>query len=355
MKTWQQKLSLLLALQLLLVAGVFVLNKNALPSRAAQPLMAESSSALDKLVFSDANSSVTLNKKAGSWQLADLYQLPAEQSKVAQVLAELGDTKLTWPVATTANSHSRFEVDNKKFQRHIQAYKGDKLVADIYLGSSPGFKKIHLRRASDEDVYVAELSQYDFAVKASDWLSKDLLKASDITQVSGADFTLERSSANKEAGQKAGQKAGDSWSFTKLDLAEGQVAPQVDASKAQALLGDFAAINVLDAVKKPPQGQSLSFSVISPQGNWQYEFVKADKNYYLKRSDRDIYFKINQSDYDKFARQNLAELSARAAEVSTSEADAKDKGQAVPNAKLAPVAKPSVAKLTSQTATPGAN
>lgn len=319
MKTWQQKLGLILAAQLLLAMAVFAVNKNGASNQSAQPLMDQPSSAIDKLVFSDANSSATLTKSGSQWLLPDLFQLPAEQAKVDAVLAHLGDTKLTWPVATTASSHERFEVDAKKFQRHIQAYQGDKLVADIYLGTSPGFKKIHLRRAKDDDVFAVDMSQYDFAVKASDWLPKDLLNAKDISQVTGGDFTLVRKAADASqavknlAANSMKPPAADSWSFANLNLQEGQMAPQVDAAKAQALANSFAQLNLQDAVTTKPQGASLNFSVNTPAGNWQYEFIKADKDYYVKRSDRDIYFKINQYDYDKFAKQNLAALTVKEA------------------------------------------
>ena len=58
----------------------------------------------------------------------------------------------SWPVANTASTRERFEVTEENHQRHIVAKAGDDTVADIYLGTSPGYRKTHARRTGEDEI-----------------------------------------------------------------------------------------------------------------------------------------------------------------------------------------------------------
>ena len=167
---WQKRLTILLIVQVLLVIGLLAYQQNSRVQVNAQPLLSVGIADIDRMVIQDASNKATLQKTGDQWQLPELQQLPVDKQKLDDILQKLDGTKLSWPVTTTASSHERFEVSDSKFQRHIELFQGDSKKAELWLGTSPGFKKIHLRRAGEEQVYAVELTSFEFASEAKDWL-----------------------------------------------------------------------------------------------------------------------------------------------------------------------------------------
>ena len=289
---WPRYLAVLLIVQLLLAMGIYAYQRNAQPQIEAQPLLGFALEDADKLIISDANQQVTLQKNNGSWQLPELQQLPVDATKLNSLLDKIKGTKLTWPMTNTASSHERFEVADDKFQRRVQIIQGDKTQAEILLGSSPGFKKVHLRRAGEEPVYAVELSSFEFATSSKDWLDKNLLAAKEPTKIQGPDYVL--------------QKEGDAWRFAN------EAENSVDTNKAKALVDAMANLMVQEPASSTPSGDTVSIKLSDTQGDWQYDFVKAGDDYFVKRSDRDSFFKISQYDYERIAGVGKSGLTAAA-------------------------------------------
>jgi hypothetical protein len=153
---WKRNLILLLVIQVLLVMGLFAWHKHHQPKLEAKQLLDFSISDVDRLIIHDASNHVSLKKSGTDWLLPDMNSLPVDVKKLDDLLDKLKNTKLTWPVTTTASSHERFEVSTDKFQRRVELYQGDKKLGELLLGSSPGFKKIHVRREGENEVYAAE-------------------------------------------------------------------------------------------------------------------------------------------------------------------------------------------------------
>lgn len=294
LKLWQRRLTILFIAQVLLILGVFAYQENSRVQVDAQPLLGIKSADIDRIVIQDASNKVTLQKTGSQWQLPELHQLPVDKQKLDEILQKLDGTKLTWPVTTTASSHERFEVAGDKFQRRIELFQGDAKKADIWLGSSPGFKKIHLRRKGENQVYAVELTAFEFATAANDWLQSNLLAVKDVNSIKAADYEL--------------QKTGDAWSF----VAAGQNAntEKADASKVTELINTFGNLQVQGVVTQVPRGETTRVSIKSVTGEFNYEFTKAGSDYFVKRSDRDLYFKLSQTEFDRIANVNQVSLIA---------------------------------------------
>ena len=276
---WPRYLAVLLIVQLLLAIGIYAYQRNAQPHINAQPLLGINLDDADKLVISDASQQVVLQKSGAAWQLPELQQLPVDAAKLNSLLDKIKGTKLTWPITTTASSHERFEVADNKFQRRVQIIQGDKTLAEILLGTSPGFKKVHVRRAGEDAVYAVELSSFEFAVGNNDWLDKNLLAADGPTNIQGQDYVL--------------QKEGDNWRFA--DAAE----TKLDASKVKTLVDALSGLLVQEPAASAPSGEAASLKITDTKGNWQYSFIKAGDEYFVKRNDRDSFFKMSQYEYDR--------------------------------------------------------
>ena len=140
----------------------------------AEPFLTFDARAVDGLSVAGEDGEVTLTKAASGWQLPD--GLPADETKVDGVIEKLADAAAGWPVATSASVQERFEVAEDNHQRRLTLSGGGEPVADIYLGTSPGYRKAHARRVDDDDIYAITFSNYEAGTKAADWLDKALLR-----------------------------------------------------------------------------------------------------------------------------------------------------------------------------------
>jgi len=287
-KQWQSWLLIVFAVQVVLTVGIFAYQKMSTQSSSAQPLVSFPMDKVTKVVIRDAANSATLLKSSGDWLLPDLHQLPIDQTKLNDLLDKLKATKLTWPVATTSSSHERFEVSDDKFQRRIAFYQDDKKLGEFFLGTTPGFKKIHLRRDGDKEVYAVTLNQFDFASNAADWFDKHIIDVKSLTSIKGADYQL--------------QKAGQDWQLV------GDESAKLNTSVLNQLTSGFTNVQILDVAKDTPQGESTLFNITGDGNTREYTFVKTADAHFVKRDDKDVYFKISQSDYEQLTKITKSQL-----------------------------------------------
>ena len=139
-------------------------------------------------VISDGANEVEITKNADGWRVAGVA---ADVDKVTNTLEKLADVVATWPVATSSASAERFEVGYDNFQRRLRLMNGDAQLAELYLGTSPGYQRVHARRSDGDDVYSVELSNYELAVNTDGWVDKGLLAVSATPSSIRVDFVSE--------------------------------------------------------------------------------------------------------------------------------------------------------------------
>ena len=170
-------LSGLLAIQLIIIAGLWWHAQNQSNNNLPQPLLDIRWENVDKVTITSETGTVSLglgqSKDDGEWQLLE-DGLLAQNDKVNALLEKLEQLQVKWPVATNQTSHSRFEVDQKNAQRRIAIYSGENLLGEILIGSSPGLKQLHIRKVGSDQVYVVELELADIPPKTTDWLDRSL-------------------------------------------------------------------------------------------------------------------------------------------------------------------------------------
>jgi len=187
-------LSLVLAVQLAVLAGVLFWNQRAASTPAGALLQVDRAKVDGIVIVDEKGAKLKLQRAETGWTLPDSRGLPADGEKVGQMLDKLIAASAPWPVATSSESAKRFEVAADKFQREIQFLEHDKVVGDLYFGTSPGFKKVHVRRADSDDVYAVAFANYEATARADDWLDKALLKPNgDVTALTRPDhWTVQR-------------------------------------------------------------------------------------------------------------------------------------------------------------------
>ena len=285
-------LAVLLAVQL--AAALLIFNESRTSDNEAvdEPLLTVAPAEVDRIVVKGSDSEANLVKVDEAWVLPSLDNLPASPAWVSEILAELAAIHTGWPVTRTRASHQRFEVADEVRQRYVQLSVGDAPVAEFYLGTSPGFRKVHLRRVAEDPVYAVELNVHDLPDRDGDWLDKTLLAVQEVRQ-------------NLESGEGPSDVAGLLIAIIACNNAE----------RARQLVSALAGLRVQSVVEKPEENdlgttKTLSLGVETAAGHLDFRFMTADGEYFVQRSDRDTVFSLSQYDYERITDINRAELAA---------------------------------------------
>jgi len=275
-----QSLSLLLGLQLLVTAAVFWPREDAGDRDARSAILDLAIDRIDRIEVSDSNGSVVLSHTDSGWVLPDYFSLPVSASRLDTVLQTLPAKTRGWPVARSSGALERFEVSESNFQRRIRYRAGEDLAGELYLGSSPGFRKVHSRPGDDESVYAIEFSSYEVPASDAEWLEKTLLQLdADISEITGLDYHIEA----------AGD---DSWKNADGVTAEASVVSRLInglASLRVTAVADAATTETLAQMDVPP-----TLSVATGSGRLEYRLFEMDDAHYVQRSDRPVFFSISE-------------------------------------------------------------
>ena len=285
----------ILGVQALLVLVFFILGQNASPKLESKPLINFDKTALSKVSISDGDADVVLERKGDIWNISTLHSLPVNQAKLEGLLDTLARLQTQWPVTSTSSSHQRFEVASSAFNKRITLYNGDETMAQLYLGTSPSFKKSHVRVEGADEVYALEINAYELATNASDWLDKSLLAVPKLLSIKGDNFEIKLDEAQK------------AWEFA--DTTQ----QALDQEKAQALADALTTLNVIAVADNAPafDGDGVRTLRVASSEAFSYQFMQKDSGYYVRREDvGDAVFTISQHDYERVAGASLESLQA---------------------------------------------
>ncbi len=221
----QSTLVILVGAQLLLVALVYGLQTGG--GAEPEPFLNFDVDVVDTLSVADAEQALTVTRTDDAWTVAG--GLPADSGKIDRVLGKLAEAEGGWPVATSDSAMTRFEVTEEAHQRHVTVGEGDETLADIYLGTSPSYQRVHARHASGGPVYAIDFSNYEAGAKVSDWLQKSLL------QPDGALQSIAR----------LGESA---WTLESTDDGWSAAGATIDQDEAAEYTARFTGLNVLGLV-----------------------------------------------------------------------------------------------------------
>ena len=313
MKKWIFILSGLLAVQLVLAVAVNLTGEDYGAFQAEEKLLSFDAKELDGLRIEDGTVSVVLKKHEDKWRLPESGDFPASQSSVERLLDKLATMEKGWPVAKTRGAARRFKVDEEQFKRKLVLLSGDDTLATLYVGSSPGFRKVYVRRGDADEVFAVDFNTWEAEAKADDWIDKDVLTLdeSDVERVEMPGVTLQREDGKLQVADLGGQE-------------------QTNGEESRALLGKLTGLRIqslLGTEAKPEYLQDepvLEVKMTRRGGEvLSYRFSKPDdaSYYVLKRSDLDYYFKVAEYAVDpvkETTRQKLVQ--ARTEEAQESDA-----------------------------------
>lgn len=290
----QNLLGLFLILQLILAIGLYWSDLQSKQSRSPRPLFNFDKQLINRITIDSAGKLADLIRKNDRWEIASLDGLPANNGKLNTLIAKLEGLEQTWPIATSLNSQQRFEVGEDQFQRRLKLFHDDKLMDELLIGTSPGFRKTHVRRSGDDAIYSVSLSHHELPAESDSWLNRSLLAVADVSSIKTSEFELKYNN--------------DLWAF---DQADGSV--EVDENKVSQLVSTLTSLQVLSLEKgklEPPSDKDAIYRLeVVGRSNWVYELFKKDNKHYIHRNDIDQYFLITKDLYDRIVSLNMSQLS----------------------------------------------
>jgi hypothetical protein len=175
----------LLAAQLLLAGAVFMKNRRAGAAGNDESLLRLKSDAFDRVVITEPGKTpVTLAMKDGKWVLPDRWNFPVSPEKRVLAIDKLLDLKKTWPVGTSADAQKRCHVTDDTFEKKVTFEQGGKEKKTLYLGTSPEYRKVHLRPSDRDEINLVEFGYHDLAMNPAEWEDKKFLSIDRATLMS---------------------------------------------------------------------------------------------------------------------------------------------------------------------------
>ncbi|MCB2262179.1 MAG: DUF4340 domain-containing protein [Candidatus Thiosymbion ectosymbiont of Robbea hypermnestra] len=249
-------LGALLVLQLLVALALGLGEKDRGPTASAGPLLAFAPEQVTGIrIRSPEKEPISVTKTPDGWTIPSLADLPAAEHKVTGLLAKLAGLQKGVPVATSEEALKRFKVAADAFERKLVLERGDDSPAILYLGDSPGFRRLFVRAAEDGAIYEAELGLFDAPDQPGSWSDRTLLHLDpkDLQRLTVAGLSLERTD--------------DAWRLA--DLAAGEKQNQQAIKNKVRALTNLDFLDVLIGAEKPaldPQATPIELEATLAEG-----------------------------------------------------------------------------------------
>lgn len=300
-----QFLTLALIVQLLILATV-LFTKNQSTETEGGLLLEFAVESVDSLIIGDGTGELEIKKQGDGWYLPGYGELAVKSEKVTEILDELAKLHTSWPVATTEDAAKRFEVSKENAQKSLQLKSGDEIVGKLYLGTSPGFRKVHARVSEDDNVYAVEFSQYRVSTKGEDWFDKNFL-------------AYKKPVSSLKVGDTQFSKTDAGWNVS------GLAAEKTDAAEVEGWVKNIADLQVNKLITGNDKDKLLVLDPnleIQVQGEGEvvaYRLWKKGENYYIKRADNQQLFEIMPHQAKKYFELDVSNFAIDTGEAGENE------------------------------------
>jgi len=277
-------LLLILLVQCGITAAVFwprQIPENTLTEQALAPF---SASAIDEVQIGDEfDNHVVLRRSGKQWLLPELENLPADPDKVDTLLHSIIQQKGSWPIAHSPAAQQRFQVADYYYQKRLTLWsQGEKLGA-IYLGTSPGFRKVHARNGNQDAIYSITLDALQPSALSADWLEPGLLQVRTPLRIDADLYNL-----SFENGVWRSATGGTPDEQELEALITGLKGLQIDGVADEELQRELSAVEA-----------DLVLKIQGLAGEVTLELLTLNDNYYIHSSEYSLFFKLSAYDFDR--------------------------------------------------------
>jgi len=280
--------------------------------------------AVDTITLHDGTDSLTLRRTDEHWLLPDEPSLPADEASIGTLINTINDLSAGLPVATTEASRAQLDVAEDDYQRRIELSGAGEILADLYVGSSPGFRKAHVRRADDEAIYASAINVFDIPVSGDEWLDQSVLAASDVSRIEAATYALEKTDdawslpgKTDETHELNEDKVADLVRALENLTVDGVLAPDADhndsdgegSTVAQTEAADVDTDNsTLAEAAATDQSVVVEFKLSDAAGERSLILHKVGDSYRVSRDDIAAQFSISQTQFDALVGVTVDDL-----------------------------------------------
>ena len=281
-----------------LILGTVLFGKNSSSLQERSRFLEFDATSIDSLTIKDAQGELFLKKENGLWLLPDYGNLPIVTGKVEGVLDDLSALTVSWPIASSESAAKRFEVDMDNAQKSIKLKMGNEIIANMYLGTSPGYRKVHARNSDSDDIYAIEFSQHQISNKYEDWFDKGILQYDgELSKVSVDSLTA--------------IKANDVWSIENYQE-EVSLSPEKIAAWAKRF-NNIQVSKLIEGTDKERvivMDPVLTVNLEGNQGSSSLVFFKKDDKTYVKKAGDEALFEIAGFQADPIMNAGITDFQA---------------------------------------------
>lgn len=279
-------LTLILLIQCAMVAALYWPDSAIMQADTDHALIPFDPDTIDEIyVVDEAGNEAVLLKMSDQWILPDLSGMPMDPTMVDKLITSIAQSAGKWPVATTAASRQRFQVAAYHYQRRITLIGNGELLGTVYLGTAPGFKKVHARNDAQDAIYSIVFNNYEAPGHTGGWLDKALLQIAEPLRIGTGEYTL--------------TKQQDGWVSA--------TSSNPDERELEALLSGLANIRI-EGIADASLRASLDiaaaetiFELETSQGNSTLSLFRVGQQRFIRSSKFEYFFTLSAYDFNRLA------------------------------------------------------
>jgi len=277
-------LLLLLLMQCGITAAVFWPRQVPVNASKEQALAPYPDRAIDEVRIGDEfDNEVVLVRSGTQWLLPELEQVPADPAKVDALLKSIIHQTGSWPIARSPAAHQRFQVAEYYYQKRITLWSQGKKLGTIYLGTSPGFRKVHARNEDQDAIFSITLDALQSSSLSADWLDPGLLQVRSPLRIDADLYNLYFENGVWLSG------TGGTPDEQELEaLITALKTLQVDGVADEELQRELAAVEA-----------DLVLKIQGLAGEVSLELLTLNDNYFIHSSEFPLFFKLSAYDFDR--------------------------------------------------------
>jgi len=289
-------LLLVLLIQCAMVVAMYWPRPQDINSMARPMWQSADPGSVDKVRITDENKQeLVLQKSGANWLLPGLHTLPADPEMVSGLLAGLLSQSEEWPVAHSAAARQRFQVADYLFQRRIELFSGSRALGTVYLGTSPGFRKVHARHGDQDEIFATNFNVFDAPANGGDWIDARLLQIRTPMRVDADTYSIHREGGEWRSGSGATPDERELLSLLSA-LRSLQVKGVATEEQAQQLNGAEA---------------ELVLNIDSLSGKITLQLYRLPGVNFIRSSEYPVFFTLGSYAYDQLTSVDIARISGQ--------------------------------------------
>ncbi|MCY4440028.1 MAG: DUF4340 domain-containing protein [Deltaproteobacteria bacterium] len=294
-------LLLLLVLQTGLVAWINLPGDDPGASEADKPLLALDAEGMDAVTIEQQGEApLRMERKEDRWVLPGSGDFPVSSAKFDQFTEKLLGARRSWPVGKTLVAARQFKVTPDQFERRVRLLQGTEVLGDVFLGSSPGFRKVHARLDGDPQTYAVDFNAFDAPVEADSWYDTEVLKtaAEEIARIDLGAYALTAGDGGFQVEGLRENEETDAEPVRELvERVMGTDFTGVLSEDGKALFE--AGEPVVEYTIEMKKGSAIKHTVVSPEEG---------DHYILKSTAQPHYFEVDKDRFDKLRNTSRVQV-----------------------------------------------